>query len=70
MIDNLEQQLVNHLRDVIKPLNERYKDFYHISTITLCDMGDMSCSGCKENELGQQCKRCVIGWEEISRQPE
>lgn len=70
MDDHLEQQLINELRAVLQPINETYKDFFHINLITLCGMKDMSCNQCVESETGQQCKRCVIGWEEISRQPE
>jgi len=70
MTDHLEQQLVNQLRAMLQPINEQYKDFYHINLITLCDMKEMSCDGCKSNEFGQQCRRCVVGYEEISRQPE
>lgn len=70
MNDALEQQLVNELRAVLQPINEKYKDFFHIQLITLCDMKEKSCVPCLESEFGQQCKRCVIGYEEISRQPE
>jgi hypothetical protein len=70
MDDHLEQQLVNELRSLLQSVNETYKDFYHIQLITLCDMKDMSCPECKQSTFGQQCKRCVIGYEEISRQPE
>ena len=69
MTDHLEQQLVNELRSVLQPINETYKDFFHINFITLCDMKDMACNECLQSEIGQQCKRCVIGYEEISRQP-
>jgi len=65
MDDLLQQQLVNELRTVIQPINEKYKDFFHIQLITLCDMKDMSCSECKDSETKQQCKRCVIGFEEL-----
>jgi len=70
MDDHLEQQLINELRSVLQGINEKYKDFFHIQLITLCSMKDMSCSDCVNSEVGQQCKRCVVGWEEISRQPE
>jgi hypothetical protein len=70
MNDQLEKQLVNELRAVLQPINETYKDFFHIQFITLCDMKENSCFACTESEFGQQCKRCVIGYEEISRQPE
>ena len=65
MTDLLEQQLVNELRAVLQPINEKYKDFFHIQLITLCDMKDKRCDGCARSELGQQCKRCIIGFEEI-----
>lgn len=68
MDDHLEQQLINELRAVLQPINETYKDFFHIKLITLCDMKDMSCSECKDSETGQQCKRCIIGFEELSKQ--
>lgn len=64
MIDHLEQQLVNELRAILQPINEKYKDFYHINLITLCDMKEMACDNCKASETGQQCRRCVIGVEE------
>lgn len=69
MNDHLEQQLVNELRAVLKSFNVTYKDFFHLSLITLCDMKDKSCNDCVQSETGQKCKRCVIGYEEISRQP-
>ncbi len=68
MTDTLEQQLINELRALLKPLNEKYKDFFHLQLITLCDMKDMKCPGCMESEFGQQCKRCVIGFEEFNKQ--
>jgi hypothetical protein len=78
MTDLLEMQLVNELRALLQPINEKYKDFFHITFITLCDMKDMSCPECTGSPFGQQCKRCVIGvvekeplpigYEEISRQ--
>ncbi len=67
MTDLLEQQLVNELREVLKPINEKYKDFFHIQFITLCDMKDMRCSECENSETGQQCKRCVIGFAELGK---
>ena len=70
MTDHLEQQLINELRAVLKPINETYKGFFHIQLITLCDMKELACKDCFESPCGQQCKRCVVGYEEISRQPE
>lgn len=70
MTDLLELQLVNELRAVIQPLNETYKDFFHLQLITLCNMKQDSCEPCKGSETNQQCVRCVVGYEEISRQPE
>lgn len=69
MTDLLEQQLVNELRSLLHPINDKYKDFFHIELLTLCDMNDMKCNTCQQSITGQQCKRCVIGYEEISRQP-
>ena len=63
MDDLLEQQLVNELRFMLQSINEKYKEFFHIQLLTLCDMKDMRCDECIEAE-GQQCKRCVIGVEE------
>lgn len=68
MTDHLEQQLINELRAVLKPINETYKDFFHIQLITLCDMKDMKCTECVESQTGQQCRRCVIGFEEVGKQ--
>jgi hypothetical protein len=68
MDDHLEQQLVNELRALLQPINEKYKDFFHIQLVTLCDMKDMSCSECQNSETKQQCKRCVIGFEELTKQ--
>lgn len=64
MTEHLEQQLVNELRAKLQEINEKYKDFYHIQLITLCDMKDMKCSECQDSETGQQCRRCVIGFQE------
>lgn len=66
MTDLLEQQLVNELRAILQPINEKYKDFFHIQLITLCDMKEMKCSECIDSETGQQCKRCVIGIQECN----
>lgn len=64
MKEHLEQQLINELRSVLQPINEKYKEFFHIQLITLCDMKDMSCSECQGSE--QKCRRCVIGFKEFS----
>jgi hypothetical protein len=66
MSDHLEQQLVNELRALLQGINERYKEFFHIQLITLCDMKERMCSECAESETEQQCKRCVIGFEECN----
>ncbi len=67
MDDHLQQQLVNELRAILQPINEKYKDFFHIQLITLCDMKELTCNKCAENEAGQKCMRCVIGFEEVSK---
>lgn len=67
MKEHLEQQLINELRADIQSINEKYKDFFHIQLITLCDMKDMKCSECKDSTTGQECRRCVIGFEEFSK---
>jgi len=69
MDDHLEQQLVNELRDFLQTINDKYKDFFHVQLITLCDMKEMKCPQCMESEFGQQCKRCVIGFEEFNEKP-
>lgn len=66
MDDLLEQQLVNELRFMFETINEKYKEFFHINLITLCDMKEMKCDDCTKSETGQQCKRCVIGVEECN----
>ena len=68
MTDLLEAQLVNELRAALKPINETYKDFFHIQLITLCNMKEDSCNACQNSETKQQCVRCVIGYEETSGQ--
>jgi phosphoribosylaminoimidazole-succinocarboxamide synthase len=68
MTDHLEQQLINELRAMLIPINETYKDFFHVQMITLCDMKELKCSECKDSETGQQCKRCVIGFEAFDKQ--
>jgi len=60
MTDQLQEQLVNELRFKLQEINEKYKDFFHIQLITLCDTGEMKCSECKESETQQQCMRCVF----------
>lgn len=67
MSDCLEIQLVNELRAILQPINEKYKDFFHIELITLCDMKDMKCNECIDSITAQQCKRCVIGFQEIAQ---
>jgi DNA primase len=59
----LEEQLANELRAVIKPINEKYKDFYHITLITLVDMKEMSCNKCTDGEIKCQCRRAVFSYE-------
>ncbi len=67
MTDHLEQQLINELRSVLQPINETYKDFFHIQLLTLCDMKDLTCSECKDSETGQKCMRCVVGYQEVEK---
>jgi hypothetical protein len=67
MNDHLEMQLVNELKAMLQPINEKYKDFFHIQLLTLCDMKEQSCAGCVESEFGQKCKRCVFGFEETGK---
>lgn len=64
MTDHLEQQLVNELRALLQPLNEKYKDFFHLKLITLCDLDRSNCESCAQSETEQKCKRCVIGFSE------
>jgi len=67
-MDNpLKEQLVNELRDLFKPINEKYKDFFHINLMTLCDLADMKCSECKDSEVKQECLRCVIAFEKMKQ---
>jgi hypothetical protein len=68
MNDHLEQQLINEVRAMLQNINQTYKDFFHIQLLTICDMKDMACDGCVNSETGQQCKRCVIGFEELVKQ--
>ena len=63
MNDHLEQQLVNELRSMFQGINERYGEFFHINLMTLIDLNDDPCAGCKINN--KKCFRCVIGVEEI-----
>jgi len=65
MNDHLQQQLLNELGITLKSINEKYKGFFHIQLLTLCDMKEMKCSECIESETGQQCRRCVIGVTEV-----
>ena len=68
MVEHLEQQLVNELCAFLQTINEKYKDFFHIELLTLCDMKDMKCSACVASETGQQCKRCAIGFTEVEKE--
>ena len=68
MSDHLEQQLINELRALLQPVNEKYKGFFHIQLITLCDMKELQCAACDESDSGQQCKRCVVGVEKLNKQ--
>jgi hypothetical protein len=68
MDDLLEQQLVNELRFMLQSINEKYKEFFHIELLTLCDMKEMKCIDCIKSETGQQCKRCVIGIKEVDKE--
>jgi hypothetical protein len=68
MDDHLKEQLINELRALLQPINQKYKEFFHIQLITLCDMADMSCTECKDSEVKQQCMRCVIAFEEMKKQ--
>jgi len=68
MDDHLQEQLVNELRAVLQPINEKYKDFFHIQLVTLCDMKDLKCSECKDSQTGQQCMRCVVAFDEMKKE--
>jgi len=63
MNDQLEQQLVNHLRDLLKQLNESYKDFFHFQLLTIVDMKEESCLKCTTSECKPKCLRSVIGYQ-------
>lgn len=65
MNDLVEQQLVKELRDFLQSLNEKYKSFFHVQLLTLCDMKDMRCKECVESETNQQCMRCAVGVTEV-----
>ena len=65
MVDPLEQQLVNELNALIKPLNEKYKDFFHIGIMTLMDMGKDTCTQCCENK--GKCFRAIFA---VSEKPD
>ena len=67
MVEHLEQQLVNEICAFLKTINEKYKDFFHVELLTLCDMKDMKCNECIDSITAQQCKRCVIGFQEIAQ---
>lgn len=64
MNDPLEQQLVNELNALLRPLNEKYKDFFHISKMTLLDMGKDTCAQCCENK--NKCFRSLFA---VSEKP-
>lgn len=65
----LEEQLVNELRSVMKPLNDKYKDFIHLNIMTLVPVPteDM-CNECKSNEYEPICERVVVGVHELDEE--
>lgn len=67
MTEHLEQQIVNEIRALLKPLNEKYKDFFHLNLMTLCDLKDMKCTECENSLTDQKCMRCVFIFEELNK---
>lgn len=63
MVDTMLDQLVNELRAILKPINEKYKDVCHVKLLTMVDMKDESCDKC--TQMGRACLRCVIGFGEL-----
>lgn len=59
MNDQLQQQFVNETLDVMKKLNDKYKEFFHFQILTIVPIDTEHCNECKEN--GAQCKRLVLG---------
>lgn len=58
----LEEQLVNELRALLRQINEKYKDFFHCNILTLVPIPtDDMCEGCRNSETNQECKRVVVG---------
>jgi len=68
MEDHLEQQMVNELLHLLKGINATYKDFYHVSLLTIVDMKENACQDCVEKQA--KCMRCVIGYVEKEKQDE
>ena len=61
--DALEQQFINETLDLMKKMNDKYKDFFHYQVLTIVPMENDKCAECIEN--GAQCKRLVVGMHEI-----
>lgn len=65
----LEEQLVNELRDLLRQLNEKYKDFFHCNILTIVPIPtDEMCNDCRDCEFKPECKRVVIGVHEDKKE--
>ena len=65
-ITPLEEQLVNELRSLLRPLNDKYKDFIHLNIMTLVPVpAEDMCNECKNNEFEPLCERVVVGVHEV-----
>lgn len=64
MNDPLIQQMVNELRALIIPINEKYKEVFHVNLITMIDMKEASCEKCVEGDVIKCCLRALVGYSE------
>jgi hypothetical protein len=66
MVDALEQQFINETLDLMRKLNDKYKDFYHFKVLTVVPMQEDSCENCKEDQV-KKCLRLAIEGHDVHR---
>lgn len=66
IVDALEQQFINETLDLMRKLNDKYKQFYHFKVLTVVPMKEDSCDDCKNDGI-QKCLRMVIEGHDVHK---
>lgn len=68
MNDPLEEQFVNETCAMLRTINQKYKDLFHFSVLTVVPMEENSCEACKESNA--ECRRLVVGAHQLEKKDE